>query len=36
MNYKKIKNDFNEYTIALENDLVGIGSGLQRPKEFLN
>lgn len=33
-NYKKIKNDFPVFTIAQENDFVGIGSGLQRPEEI--
>lgn len=33
-NYKQLKDDFPDYTLALENDFVGVGSGLQRPEEI--
>jgi len=34
-NLALIKNRYKDYTITLENDFVGIGSGLQRPEEIL-
>lgn len=34
-NLEIIKSRFQEYDIVLENDFVGIGSGLQRPKEII-
>ncbi len=35
-NLKRLKEDFSKYIIAIENDFVGIGSGLQRPEEIIN
>jgi hypothetical protein len=34
-NLKRIKELYPDYIVALENDFVGIGSGLQRPQEIL-
>lgn len=33
-NLKKLQNTFTNLTVSLENDFVGIGSGLQRPREI--
>jgi len=34
-NYNRLKNDFCNYIVTLENDFVGIGSGLQRWQEII-
>lgn len=34
-NYNLLKNENKDFIISLENDFVGIGSGLQRPREIL-
>lgn len=34
-NYDKVKKDFSDYIVAIENDFVGIGSGLQRFEEIV-
>ena len=34
-NYAELQKRFPDFKIALENDFVGVGSGLQRPKEIL-
>ncbi|HRU45383.1 MAG TPA: hypothetical protein P5322_12785, partial [Spirochaetota bacterium] len=34
-NYKMLKEENKDFIISLENDFVGIGSGLQRPREIL-
>ncbi|MDO5577539.1 MAG: hypothetical protein Q4F84_10705, partial [Fibrobacter sp.] len=33
-NYDKLQTQYKNLTVALENDFVGIGSGLQRPQEI--
>ena len=35
VNYNKIIKDFSNYIVAIENDFVGIGSGLQRFEEII-
>ncbi len=34
-NFRALQTRYPQYTIAMENDFIGIGSGLQRPKEIL-
>ncbi|HPG30987.1 MAG TPA: hypothetical protein PKY81_10280 [bacterium] len=34
-NYAELQKQFPDFKIALENDFVGVGSGLQRPQEIL-
>jgi len=34
-NYKMLREENKDFIISLENDFVGIGSGLQRPREIL-
>ncbi len=35
-NFNKLKKNYPEYKIALENDFIGVGSGLQTPQQIVN